>query len=404
VETASIRLGRIAGVPVGLSWSLLIVAGVFALGLAEGRFPNSDPGHTSAAYWLAALVTVVLFFASVLGHELSHAIVARRNGIPVEGITLWLLGGVARLGGEAKTPSAELRIAGVGPLSSAALGAGFWVLALSAEWLGLSGLVVSVLAWLALINLVLAAFNAVPASPLDGGRVLAALWWWRTGDRTRGLVGASTLGRGLGLALMAFAGWQFVQDDMVLAIWTAFIGWFIWQSAIADGRSAVTRSSLAGITTVEAARPDPPIVDEWLTVDGLVAMLGDGGDHTAFVIRESDGVLRSIVTLDEIRRVQPNRRGLVRLGEIAIPISELTTAWATDSLLSALDRVPGDHRPEIVVYDDRMCLVGVVSKADLARLVHAAASGPSRASNTPPPPPPPGPHHTDVSSGGPPNQ
>lgn len=398
MEQASIRLGRIAGVPVGLSWSLLVIAAVFALGLAEGRFPNSDPGHTAAAYWLASMITVVLFFASILGHELSHAIVARRNGLPVEGITLWLLGGVARLGGEAPDPGAELRIAGVGPLTSAGFGATFWALALGADWLGLSGLVVSVLTWLALINIILAAFNAVPAAPLDGGRVLAAIWWWRTGDRTRGLVGASTLGRWLGAALMAFAAWQFVQDDAVLALWTAVVGWFIWQSAVADGRSAVTRRSLAGITTVEAARPDPPIVDEWLTVDGLVAMLGDGGDHTAFVVRESDGVLRSIVTLDEIRRVPPNRRGSVRLGEIAVPISELTTAWASDSLLSALDRVPGDHRPEIVVYDERMCLVGVVSRADLTRLVHAASSGSHTA--PPPPPPPPGTRRSDVASGG----
>jgi Zn-dependent protease/CBS domain-containing protein len=401
VESASIRLGRIAGVPVGMSWSLLIIAGVFALGLAEGRFPSSDPGHTTAAYWLASMVTVLLFFASILGHELSHAIVARRNGLPVEGITLWLLGGVARLGGEAKSPGAELRIAGVGPITSAGFGAVFWVMAQGADGLGLSGLAVSVLAWLALINLVLAAFNSVPAAPLDGGRVLAALWWWRSGDRTRGLVGAATLGRWLGIGLMAFAAWQFLADDAVLALWTAVIGWFIWQSAVADGRSAITRRSLAGITAVEAARPDPPVVDEWLTVDGLVAMLGDGGDHTAFVVRESDGVLRSIVTLDEIRRVPPNRRSLVRLGEIAIPIADVTTAWATDSLLSALDRVPGDHRPEIVVYDERMCLVGVVSRADLARLVHAASSGGHPKAPPPPPPPPPaGSNRTDVTSGG----
>lgn len=399
METASIRLGRIAGVPVGLSWSLLVVAAVFALGLAEGRYPSAEPGHSAAAYWLAASVTVVLFFASVLGHELSHAIVARRNGIPVEGITLWLLGGIARLGGEARDPWAELRIAGVGPLTSAVLGAGFWGLGLAAESADAPGLVTSVLSWLALINVVLAAFNSVPAAPLDGGRVLAALWWWRTGDRTRGLVGASQLGRALGLGLLALAAWQFTRDDLSLAVWTAFIGWFIWQSAGADARSAVTRHSLAGLTTVEAARPDPPIVDESVTVDGLVAMLGDGGDHTAFVVREADGVLRSIVTLDEIRRVAPARRSEVRLREIAVPIADLTTAWATDSLLSALDRVPGDHRPEIVVYDERLCLVGVVSRADLARLVHAAANGPAPRAPTVPPPPPPGPHHTDVPSG-----
>jgi Zn-dependent protease/CBS domain-containing protein len=399
VESASIRLGKIAGVPVGLSWTLLIIAGIFALGLAEGRFPSSDPGYSATAYWLAAGVTVVLFFASILAHELSHAVVAKRNGLPVEGITLWLLGGVARLGGEAPTPAAELRIAGVGPLSSAALGAGFWGLALLADGLGIDPLAVSVLTWLALINLILAAFNAVPAAPLDGGRVLAAIWWWRTGDRTRGLVGAATAGRWLGAGLMAFAVWEFFYGDGVLALWTAIIGWFIWQTAIGEGRSAVARRSLAGITAVEAARPDPPIIDEWLTVNGLVALLGDGGDHTAFVVREADGVLRSIVTLDDIRRVPPNRRGETRLGDISVPISELTTAWATDSLLSALDRVPGDHRPEIVVYDERMCLVGVISRADLSRLIHYATTG-RTPSTTPPPPPPPRPPRSDIAHGG----
>jgi Zn-dependent protease/CBS domain-containing protein len=396
VESSSIRLGKIAGVPVGVSWSLLVIAAVFALGLANGRYPASSPGYSTSAYWVAAGFTVVAFFASILAHELAHAVVAKRHGLPVEGITLWLLGGVARLGGEAKTPAAELRIAGVGPLASGALGAGFGALAWLATGLGVDQLAVDVLTWLAVINGVLALFNAVPASPLDGGRVLAAAWWWRTGDRTKGLVGAATAGRWLGAALIGFAVWQFFEGDTVMAVWTAVIGWFISQSAVSEGRSALARRSLAGITVVEAARPDPPIVDEWLTVDGLIAILGDGGDHTAFVVREHDGVLRSIITLDEIKRVPPARRGEVRIGEIAVPIAHVTTAWANESLLSALDRVPGDERPEIVVYDARMCLVGVISRSDLARLIHRAANGRTARSSVPPPPPP----RTDVAHPG----
>ena len=385
MESASIRLGTIAGIPVGLSWTLLVVAGVFALGLAEGQYPSSNPGYGTGAYWIAAVVTVGVFFASILIHELSHAVVARRHGIPVEGITLWLLGGVARLGGEARTPAAELRIAGVGPLSSGLLAAVFWAMSWVVAQVDLDPLVHDVLAWLALINLILAIFNSIPAAPLDGGRLLAAVWWWRTGDRTKGLVGAAAAGRLLGGGLMAYAAWEFVYGDGVMALWTALIGWFIWQSAQAEGQSALTRRSLAGITAVEAARPDPPVVDEWLTVDGLVALLGDGGDHTAFVVREHDGVLRSVVSLDDIKRVPPSRRGDTRLADIAVPIAELTTAWATEPLIGVLDRISVDGRPEIVVYDSRMCLVGVISRADLGRLIHQATN----ARNAPPPPPPP---------------
>lgn len=374
MEGASIRLGRIAGIPVGFSWSLLVVAVVFALGLAEGQFPASSPGFARSSYWVAALATVLAFFGSILAHELAHAVIARRHGIPVDGITLWLLGGVAQLRGEAKSPSAELSIAAVGPLSSGLLAAGFWGLSWGAEQLGASTLTQGVLVWLALINLILALFNSVPAAPLDGGRVLTAIWWWRTGDRTKGRVASSTAGRVLGGGLMAYAIWELLYREGTLALWTGIVGWFIWQSAQNEGRTAITRRSLAGITAVEAARPDPPVVDEWLTVEGLITMLGSGGDHTAFVVREHDGVLRSVVTLEDIKRVAPGRRGEVRLADIAVPIADLTTAWATDPLIGVLDRIDLDGRSEIVVYDSRMCLVGVISRTDLARLIHRAGT------------------------------
>lgn len=380
MEAASIRLGKIAGIPVGFSWSLLVIAAVFALGLAEGQYPNSTPGYARSAYWMAALATVVAFFGSILIHELAHAVVARRHGVSVEGITLWLLGGVAQLRGEASSPSAEFRIAGVGPLSSGLLAAAFWGLSWASAQLGATPLVQDVLLWLALINLVLAVFNSIPAAPLDGGRVLAAIWWWRSGNRTNGRVGAATAGKILGSALIAYAVWELLYREGTLALWTGIVGWFIWQSARNEGLSAITRHSLAGITAVEAARPDPPVVDEWLTVDGLIAVLGGRGDHTAFVVREHDGVLRSVVTLDDVKRVPPARRGEVLLSAIAIPIADLTTAWATEPLISVLDRMKVDGRPEVVVYDSRMCLVGVISRTDLTRLIHQAGSP----STTPP--------------------
>ncbi|QGG96126.1 site-2 protease family protein [Actinomarinicola tropica] len=382
MDRSSVRLGNIAGVPVGVSWTLLVLAAVFSVGLAEGRLPASDPGYSPTTYWLAALVTVAGFVASILAHELGHAIVARRQGFEVEGVTLWMLGGVARYRGETDRPQAELGVAAVGPLTSLLVGAVFGGAAWLVDLLGIDPLASSVLRWLAVVNVVLAVFNALPAAPLDGGHVLAALIWWRTGDRHKGHLRAAAAGRYLGFALIAAGAWQLLSVGTDLGLWTLFIGWYVLQSAQAEAQGARARAALAGIPVVEAARPDPPIVDEWLTVDGLVAVLGDGGDHTAFVVRESDGVLRSVVTLDDIRRVPPARRGEVALGDIAVPIAELTTAWSTESLLDVLQRVDPDGRPEIVVYDSRMCLVGVVSRTDLSRLAR-------RGGQSPPPPPPP---------------
>lgn len=382
MDRTSIRLGNVAGVPVGVSWTLLVLAAVFTIGLAEGRLPASDPGYATTTYWVAALVTVAGFVGSILAHELGHAIVARRQGFEVEGVTLWLLGGVARYKGETDRPQAELGVAAIGPLTSLAVGLVFAAGAWSVDLVGIDPLAGSVLRWLAVVNVVLAAFNALPAAPLDGGHVLAAVIWWRTGDRHRGHLGAAAAGRYLGYALIAVGAWQLLSATADLGIWTLLIGWYVLQSAQAEAAGARARAALAGIPVVEAARPDPPIIDEWLTVDGLVAVLGDGGDHSAFVVRESDGVLRSIVTLDDIRRVPPARRGDVRLVDVAVPIAELTTAWSTEPLLDVLRRVPVDGRPEIVVYDPRMCLVGVVSRTDLTRLSRAG-------SDRPPPPPPP---------------
>lgn len=382
MERSSIRLGTVAGIPVGASWTLVVLAAIFALGLAQSRFPASDPGYASSTYWLAALGTVLAFLGSIVAHELGHALVARRSGLHVEGVTLWLLGGVTRFSGDVSRPEDELRIAAIGPVTSAAVGVGFagawWVVG----QLGLDPLVASALGWLAVVNLGLALFNALPAAPLDGGRVLAAAIWWRSGDRNRGLRGAATAGRWLGSALLAVGVWQLLSTRSDLGIWTAFVGWFILQAAQSEAATARVRTTLAGIPVVEATRPDPPILDEDLTVDGLISVLGDGGQHTAFVIRETDGILRSIVGLEDIRRVAPARRGDVRLHEIAVPIAALTTAWATEPLLDVLERVPTDGRPEIVVYDARMCLVGVVSRTDLTRLS-------SRGAVRPPPPPPP---------------
>jgi len=169
----TIRLGRIAGIPIGVNWTVIGIAALMAWSLAGRLLPGEVPGLDPAAYWAAGAGVAVLFLASLLAHELAHAVVARRNGIGVDGITLWLLGGVARLRGEARTPGAEARIAIVGPLTSLAVGAVAFAVAAGLGRLDLAGppaLAVVAAQWLAVVNVVLGVFNLIPGAPLDGGR------------------------------------------------------------------------------------------------------------------------------------------------------------------------------------------------------------------------------------------
>jgi Zn-dependent protease len=178
----SYSLGRVAGIRIGLHWSVLLLLGLLMWTLASGIFPETNPGLGDDVYFTMAVVAALAFFGSILLHELGHAVQATRDGVGIDGITLWLFGGVARFTGMFPSPGAEFRIAVAGPLVSLALGLGFVGIA----WVpGLPEPVDAVCAWLGFINLALLVFNLLPALPLDGGRMLrAALWRWKGDLRT----------------------------------------------------------------------------------------------------------------------------------------------------------------------------------------------------------------------------
>lgn len=237
-----IKLGRVAGFPLATNWSVLVIGWLLTWSLATGSFPHEAPGHASWTYWLAGLGAAVAFFVSLLAHEVAHALVARRNGIAVKGLTLWLFGGVAELSGDAPTPGADFRIAAAGPASSLGLAAGFALLAAAVHALDAAHLLVVAVAWLAGINLMLGVFNLIPGAPLDGGRVLRALLWHGHGDRVRATVSAARAGAVVGYGLVGFGLLQFLIGASVGGLWLVFIGWFVLSAArVADSR-----------------RPDPP--------------------------------------------------------------------------------------------------------------------------------------------------
>jgi Zn-dependent protease len=235
----SIRLGRVLGIPVGIHWSLLVAGGLLTLNLTAGL------GRGAASLLVAGLAAALLF-ASVLAHELGHAVVARRNGTETEGITLWLLGGVARLRGRIRSAGAQLRIALAGPLVSLGLAAAFAAAFLAGSVLGVPALVRTALGWLAIVNVVTAVFNLLPAAPLDGGRVLAAALWARHGDEPRAMLSAAKAGRIVGWGLIGLGAAGVLGVLPVGGLWLALLGWFILSAAAAEARAAIPRTSFAG--------------------------------------------------------------------------------------------------------------------------------------------------------------
>lgn len=364
---ASFRLGRIAGVPVGVNWSVLVIFLLIAWALSASQFPRAYPGHSAVAYVAAGLAAAVVFFLGLLAHEVAHAVVAKRNGIEVEGITLWLFGGVSELKGEARDPGAELRIAGVGPLVSLIIGLFFGAIALLLALAGAHGLLLGALSWLAGINVLLAIFNVLPAAPLDGGRLLRAAVWKATGDRTKASVVAARAGWILGALLIGLGLWQFLAGSGVGGLWLALIGWFLIGAAGMEERQARMGSALRGIRVAEVMTPQPQTASGEMTVADFV-------DHYLFAYRHSalplteEGRPVGLVTLDRVRGIPADRRASTTLAEVSCRADELVLANPDEQLTDLLPRLSqcADGRA-LVVTDQR--LVGIVSPSDISRAV-----------------------------------
>lgn len=367
----NLRLGRLFGVRIGINWSVLIIFALIVAGLAAGRFPLVAPDRSATAHLLAGLVAALLFFGSLLAHELSHALVAQRNGIDVEGITLWMLGGVAKLEGEAATPGAELRIAGVGPLVSLVLGLLFGLLWWVSGGLLGDGLTREVLQWLAIINVVLAVFNLAPAAPLDGGRILRALLWWRRGDRTSAAVTASRAGRLFGFLLVALGVAELLLVPGFGGLWLVLIGFFIANAAAAEGSYAQVQAGLSGLRVADVMTPSPLVLPQHLNVEQAVDVYLLPNRFSSFPVVTPDGQPVGLVTLQRIKQVPREQWPVTSIQRVATPLEEVPIATPFEPLLEVLRRVrQGGESRVLVVHDGQV--VGIVSPTDIARVLDRA--------------------------------
>jgi Zn-dependent protease len=370
----TVRFGRIAGIPIGSHWSVLVIMVILVLLLAVTVLPAGVPDRPEAVYWAVAAVVAVLFMVALLAHELAHALVARHYKIRVRAITLWLLGGVSELDGQAPHARGELLIALAGPLVSLAAAAGFGALALVASALGAGDLAVAALVWLALVNVVLGVFNLLPGAPLDGGRILSAVVWWLRGDRATGRRVASRAGVVLGLLLVAAGLAQVILLGNLGGLWLALIGWFLVSAANAENTDVQLRKALGGSLVGEVMTAPAVAGYAHQTVAGFVSTVVRHRPHRSYPVLDLDGRLTGLVTLTRLARVPPAARDTVRLAEIQAPRTTVTVLHPDQPLSEVAATVlSGGHRLAPVTSDGH--LAGVLSSSDLARAVELAGLG-----------------------------
>lgn len=362
---SSIRLGRLFGIEIGANWSLVFIFALIAWTLAAEVLPADVPGQPALAYWVAAAVGAIVFYGCLLAHELAHALVARRNGVKVAGITLWLFGGVSRLDGEPKSAGAEALIAGVGPLTSLVVAAVAFALSL----LPFPALPDEVLVWLAFVNIGLALFNLVPAFPLDGGRLLGAFFWWRSGSRQRGVHSAVRIARVFAYLMIAFGVFELFTGSVLNGVWIAFIGWFLLSAGSSEEMGSQVRGLLRSVP-VSAAMTSPVVtVPDWLTVEQFLESIAPQHRFTTYPVHDPAGKLTGIVRLGDLARMPPQARAEERLRDRARPISEVPTSRPDEDLAALIQRVGAALEQRVLVFDVSGQLAGIVSPADVARVL-----------------------------------
>jgi Zn-dependent protease len=361
-----LTLGRIAGVEVGVNWSWIVVVFLVVWSLGVVVFPDEVPGLGGGAYAAMAIVATLLFFASLLLHELGHAVVARREGMEITGITLWLFGGVARFQGMFPSAGAELRIALAGPAVSLLIGAAF--LAVGAV-MPLPASVDGVVTWLGRINLILLAFNMLPALPLDGGRVLRSLLWLRSGDYTSATRTAGALGRAFGNALVVLGVVALVLLAAPGGLWLAAIGFFLSAAAQAEMSFATTRSALAGLRVRDATVASPECVDPDLTLAAFVSGPFARSRHATYPVA-GDGSPSPFGLLNyrSVAAIPYANWDLIRVRDVAVPIEECLMLDPDDALADALiELAETPLRRALVIGSGHF--EGLLSITDVSRLL-----------------------------------
>jgi Zn-dependent protease/CBS domain-containing protein len=362
---SSFAIGRIAGIRISIHWSWLVVFALFVWTLATGVFPRTNPELGDGTNLVIAFVAAFLFFVSVLLHELGHALQARREEIEIEGITLWLFGGVATLKGSFESGGSEFRIAIAGPIVSLALAILFIGIAL----LQSPQEVDAVVAWLGYVNLSLLVFNLIPAVPLDGGRVLHAALWHFRGDFAWATRIASWIGRAFGYVLIALGIAMFVFQGSFSGAWLVFLGWFLLAAAGAEARYATARQALGGLKVGDLMAAEPVSTPPDLTLGRFLDEIVWSRRFTTYPVVE-DGRALGLLPFRCVAEVPRGEWDVKRVRDCMLGLDKVPVFAPEDDALDAFATLSQDElRRGLVLADGR--LVGLLSITDLATALEA---------------------------------
>jgi Zn-dependent protease len=369
-----LAVARIAGIPITIDPSWFLVFLLLVWSLASGSFAMLLPQTTPLGHWVLAVVTVLLLFVSVLIHELAHSLTARRFGIPIRGITLHIFGGVAELTREPPTARAELVVAIMGPISSLLLGIGFGLVNMA-----VASPVLSVgLGYLAFINLALAIFNLIPGFPLDGGRILRAFIWWRTGDLKRSTRWASQTGRLVAFFFIGMGFFRFLGGSLVDGLWMMLIGMFLKRAAEMSYHTLLLTRALKGLRVRDLASWDVIAVDPDGTIQELVDYYLLGYSHSSYPVIDGNRPI-GMISLRHVKSLPRDRWPTTRIREVMEPIDEELMLTPDMELSTALARIAGSPLRRGVVVDSQGALVGVLALSDILRVAALRSAVPTAA-------------------------
>jgi len=365
---SGVSIGRIFGIPLRLHFSWFFIFALVTWALVASYFPDVYPNWSLMASILTGIITSLLFFGSVLLHELMHSVVAIASGIPVKSITLFIFGGVSQITEEPTKPKIEFKIAIAGPLTSIILGGFFWAIFYfvpeSLEYIK------AVSFWLSLINLMLGAFNLLPGFPLDGGRVMRALLWWRTGNLRRSTRWASNAGRGISF-LFIFGGiWLIFQGPewWFNGLWLAFIGWFLGNAAVGSYRQLTLQQMLQGHEVNEAMTRSCITIQPNITLDELVSehILPTG--NQCFVVTDR-GNIQGLITLKEIKEIPRVKWVAKKVSEVMTPVSELKQVNPNEDLARVMKILTEDEVNQLPVVEDGK-IIGMISRENMLAFIN----------------------------------
>jgi Zn-dependent protease/predicted transcriptional regulator len=370
---SSIRLGKVFGIEIGLHYSWFLIALLIVMSLGS-QFQETHKDWGTNVIWALAGLTAILFFVTLVAHEMSHALVARSRGLTTTAITLFALGGVAQIEKEPEDAKTEFLVGIVGPFSSAVIGVVLLGLAWALGWhMGASPAtpLLAMVVWLGYINLTLAAFNMIPGYPLDGGRILRSILWMTSHDVVRATQMAANVGKGIAVLFIALGIFRYFGGAGFGGLWIAFIGWFLLQAATASASSVAVTAGLKGVRVSDVMTSDCVMLDGNMNVEQFVENYLLKSGKRCFVVQQN-GEVAGLVTSHEIKELDRARWPYTTLSDIMRPLDQLHTVAPTTPVVEALETMGRDDVNQLPVVSGNH-LDGIITRANVVQFLHTRA-------------------------------